>query len=107
MLATGFPLRSHLLVPVLVLVLVLVRVTRIDHEDEHGHDNEGVLLTGKVTLPDRARFHAIARGSAMECGALVDVAGILGLANESEKRDAKDLVVRIVSMLSTMRRYER
>ncbi|MBI3071364.1 MAG: four helix bundle protein [Deltaproteobacteria bacterium] len=61
--------------------------------------------TGKVTAPDRAHFHAIARGSAMECGALVDVAGILGLANESEKRDAKDLVVRIVSMLSKMCLY--
>jgi four helix bundle protein len=28
---------------------------------------------GKPTQADRARFHAIARGSAMECAALLDV----------------------------------
>ncbi len=58
--------------------------------------------TGKVALADGAHFHAIARGSAMECGALVDVAEILGLTNKSEQTDAKNLVVRIVSMLSKM-----
>ena len=58
--------------------------------------------TGKVSPSDRARFHVIARGSAMECGALVDVVRILGLANESEEREAKVLVIRIVSMLSKM-----
>ena len=56
---------------------------------------------------DRAHFHTIARGSAMECGALVDVTRILGLLNASEEEEAKDLVTRIVSMLSKMCRSGR
>ena len=38
---------------------------------------------GKTTDPDRARFHAIARGSAMECGALLDVLRLLAATNKS------------------------
>ena len=58
--------------------------------------------TGKVTEPDRARFYAIARGSAMECGALIDVIGLLGVAGDTELAQAKALLVRVVSMLSKM-----
>jgi len=58
---------------------------------------EGV---GKTKLADQARYHAIARGSAMECGAAIDVAALL--IQEPSISAAKDLVKRIVMMLSKM-----
>jgi len=57
---------------------------------------------GKVTARDRCRFHAIARGSAMECGAIVDIAALLDVIAKDQLTDAKNLLVRIVSMLSKM-----
>lgn len=59
---------------------------------------EGV---GRPTAADQARFHAIARGSAMECGALIDVVSVLQGRAESLDQ-AKELLIRIVAMLSKM-----
>ena len=59
---------------------------------------EGV---GKTSPADQARFHAIARGSAMECGAILDVVRVLHGSAESLDR-AKELLVRIVAMLTKM-----
>jgi four helix bundle protein len=61
---------------------------------------EGV---GKPRPADRARFHAIARGSAMECSAIIDVVGVLH-DNPEAMQPAKQLWVRIVEMLTKMRR---
>lgn len=60
---------------------------------------EGV---GRTQIADRRRFYTIARGSAMECGALVDAFRILGLTPEGRLDQAKVLVVRVVSMLTRM-----
>lgn len=57
---------------------------------------------GKTTAADRRRFSAIARGSAMECGAILDVCVVLGVADHDEVERAKALLVRIVSMLTKM-----
>ena len=57
---------------------------------------------GKVTQADRRRFHAIARGSAMECGAILDVIALLVPLPHDQIAQAKALLVRIVSMLSKM-----
>ena len=38
----------------------------------------------------------------MECGALLDVIRVLGVAKNSDLVPAKDLLLRIVSMLSKM-----
>ena len=57
---------------------------------------------GKLTGPDRARFHAIARGSAMECAALLDVCRVAGLAVLEETNEGKALLGRIVAMLTKM-----
>lgn len=59
---------------------------------------EGV---GKPRPADRARFHAIARGSAMECSAIIDVVGVLH-ENPEALQPAKELLVRIVEMLTKM-----
>jgi four helix bundle protein len=58
--------------------------------------------TGKPSPADRAHAHAIARGSAMECGALVDVCAIAGYISADDARRGKDLIVRTVAMLSKM-----
>ena len=57
---------------------------------------------GKPTAADRKRFSGIARGSAMECGAILDACRVLELADEECVEKGKQLLVRIVSMLSKM-----
>jgi four helix bundle protein len=58
--------------------------------------------SGKVGLVDKAKFYGIARGSSMECGAALDACRILELSDEVVTAEAKELLVRIVSMLSKM-----
>src|SRR5271165_5420423 len=55
--------------------------------------------SGKTSAADRARFHAIARGSALECGAVLDVLGVMGAAKHEDIRRAKPLLERITAML--------
>jgi len=57
---------------------------------------------GKVSSPDRARFYAISPGSAMECGAILDIAAILGTIDAPLIARGKRLLVRLVAMLSKM-----
>ena len=56
---------------------------------------------GKTGAKERAHFHAIARGSAMECGAILDVLQLLGVA-PTQTTKGKELLVRVVAMLSKM-----
>ena len=51
---------------------------------------------------DRTRFRSIARGSAMECGAILDVVRGLATTSELEWSQAKSLLVRVVERLSKM-----
>jgi len=60
---------------------------------------EGV---GKASKAEQARFHAVARGSAMECGAILDVVRVLRVESSDSLDQAKEMVVRIVGMLSKM-----
>lgn len=57
---------------------------------------------GRRSLGERRRFYQIARGSAAECGALLDVLLVRGLASGSQVRDAKNTVARLVQMLSKL-----
>ena len=59
---------------------------------------------GKRTRDDRARFYDIARGSAHECGAILDVSRVLGIADEPTYARGKSLLHRIVAMLVKMTR---
>jgi 23S rRNA-intervening sequence protein len=52
--------------------------------------------------PDKARFLAIARGSATECAAILDVVRIRGLAPVSDCLAGRTLLVRIVQMLTKL-----
>ena len=57
---------------------------------------------GKTSDAERANRYAIARGEAMECGAIVDVVRLLGVVPEAELAHAKQLLERVVGMLSRM-----
>ena len=60
---------------------------------------EGV---GKANEADRRRYYQIARGSATECGAILDACRILRVAHDEALDQGKRLQVRVVSMLSRM-----
>ena len=57
---------------------------------------------GKRSLNDRNRFFEIARGSAMESAATLDVLVAAGACSKDQIERGKALVVRIVSMLYKM-----
>jgi len=57
---------------------------------------------GKPGAIDKSRFYGIARGSAFECGALLDACKILGLADDTDFETGKSLLTRVVSMLTKM-----
>ena len=57
---------------------------------------------GKATEGDRRHFFEVARGSALECAALQDILEIYGAIGAEESRKAKDLLDRIVAMLTRM-----
>jgi four helix bundle protein len=57
---------------------------------------------GKSTQADQTKHYVIARGSAMECGAIYDAASILKLVDDDTAHRAEDLITRIVGMLTKM-----
>jgi four helix bundle protein len=57
---------------------------------------------GKTGEADRNNRYSIARGEAMECGAIIDVIRLLDVISGPELDAAKHLLVRIVGMLSKM-----
>ena len=60
---------------------------------------EGVGRTG---VADRRRHYAIARGSAMECAAILDACRVLAVANQGLLGNGRTLLMRVVQMLSKM-----
>ena len=52
---------------------------------------------------DAARLYGIARGSALECAAVLDAMEALGLLPGAALTEERDLIERIVSMLTKMR----
>jgi four helix bundle protein len=54
---------------------------------------------GKFSAKDRARFFEIARGSALECAACLDVLLVRKLASEQQVAGQKEKLARIVQML--------
>ncbi|PYK66682.1 MAG: four helix bundle protein [Verrucomicrobia bacterium] len=61
---------------------------------------------GKFSAKDRARFFEMARGSALECAACLDVLVVRKLAKEEPLAGQKERLVRIVEMLvGLLRRF--
>ena len=57
---------------------------------------------GKATDGDRRRFFEIARGSALECGAVQDVLHVCSAISPEANAGAKKLLDRIVAMLTKL-----
>ena len=57
---------------------------------------------GKRSAAERCHHYDIARGSAHECGAVLDASKVLALVEQDTFLDGKTLLVRIVSMLVKM-----
>ncbi|MEN8132410.1 MAG: four helix bundle protein [Pseudomonadota bacterium] len=57
---------------------------------------------GKTGPADKERFYAIARGSAMECAAALDVCGVLRITDPKLQKEGKVLLTRVVAMLTKM-----
>jgi len=57
---------------------------------------------GKRTKADCRKYFDIARGSAMECAAAIDVCLILGFIIEGKASEAKHLLHRVVAMLTKL-----
>jgi four helix bundle protein len=49
---------------------------------------------------DAVRFYAIARGSALECAAILDALQAMAVLDEAALTQARDLLERVVSMLT-------
>ena len=58
--------------------------------------------SGKTTQPHRARYWGDARGSAMECAACFDVLREEELIESAQFTNGKELLERIVAMLTKM-----
>jgi four helix bundle protein len=52
---------------------------------------------GRNNSADAARHYAIARGSAMECAAVMDSLRVLAILDEAQHARATDLIARIVA----------
>lgn len=57
---------------------------------------------GRFKTADKQRFYGIARGSAMECGALLDIFSMLNFIDEQQFHFNKSILRRIVSILSSL-----
>ncbi len=57
---------------------------------------------GKIKHPDKRRYYSIARGSVMECGALLDLFYALKHVSSEEYQRAKSLLTRMGAMLSRL-----
>jgi len=57
---------------------------------------------GRASEADAARHYAIARGSAMECAAVLDILRTIGSIQEPQHRQATDLLARVVAMLTKL-----
>lgn len=58
--------------------------------------------SGKTTGVDQRRYYAIARGSAMECAAIIDAGCALELIDLTQAKDADAILLSLVRMLSKM-----
>jgi four helix bundle protein len=58
--------------------------------------------SGKNSGPDQRRFYSIARGSAMECAAIMDVCHALNLLDQAQVQEADQHLISVVRILSKM-----
>jgi four helix bundle protein len=57
---------------------------------------------GRPGTGEAKRAYAIARGSAMECAAILDVCAVLNAADKAKIQEAQGLLLRVVQMLTKL-----
>jgi four helix bundle protein len=57
---------------------------------------------GRRRAADKAQFYSIARGSAMECAAILDILDVRGAVQPELSRRGRQMLVRVVQMLSRL-----
>jgi four helix bundle protein len=84
-----------------------LRVTPASLRDQLERAAASVVLNvaegaGRAAGADRSHFYAIARGSAFECAAVLDVLHARGVLAAALHRDGRALLVRIAQMTSRL-----
>jgi four helix bundle protein len=80
-----------------------LRVTPASLRDQLGRAAASVVEgAGRTPGADRGHFFAIARGSAFECAAVLDVLHARGALAAAVHRDGRALLVRIAQMTSRL-----
>jgi len=84
-----------------------VRVTPASLRDQIERASASIVLNlaegvGRTSRPDQAHFFAIARGSALECAAVFDLLRARGLLGASVHKEGRQLLLRVVQMLSRL-----
>jgi len=84
-----------------------LRVTPAALRDQIDRASASIVLTlaegvGRVSAPDRAHFFAMARGSAFECAAVLDLLHARGTLPSTVHAEARVLLVRAVQMLTRL-----
>lgn len=84
-----------------------VRVTPASLRDQIERASASIVLNlaegvGRCSGPDQAHFFAIARGSALECAAVLDLLYARGILAAPLHLEARCLLVRVVQMLSRL-----
>jgi four helix bundle protein len=91
-----------------VLAAVLCRIPRLGSlREQLDRASVSIVLNlaegaGRASGADKAHFFTIARGSATECAAVVDLLLARGSIGPSDHRHARGLLVRIVQMLTRL-----
>jgi four helix bundle protein len=57
---------------------------------------------GEFSLPDKQRFYRMAKRSATETSAIIDIIGRRGQAAADQLQPIQDLIIRVVSMLTKL-----
>jgi len=84
-----------------------VRVTSASLRDQIERASASIVLNlaegvGRTSQPDQAHFFAIARGSALECAAVLDLLRARGTLAPEAHREGRGLLVRVIQMLSRL-----
>lgn len=92
---------------VIVISAVLKRTVPRELRDQVDRSSMSILFNiaegaGKTSHPEKQRFYEIARGSATEAAAQLDVLHLRGHMGTIEYRDARMLLIRTVQMLSRL-----
>ena len=80
--------------------------------DQLERSSLGIVLciaegAGRTSTQDKRRFYAMARGSATESEAVIDILLVRGVASARDCRQARSLAIRLVQMLSRLCRPAR